>query len=207
MKATDFSYLAKKAKELGAIEVKVIPASSVVVEDRVRLKCVTGCDDYGLKFCCPPHAPSVDEFRKMLKDYRFALFLKFKPSVEASDDVTLNVMRYMYDPEVPAKLKEEAQTYYAKWLVDAKGILLAVLELERTAFNHGCAFAVGFMAGSCMLCTKCDMSAKTCAHPTMMRYPEHAVGINMLKTAKNAGSSLAFPVKGKPEATALLLID
>jgi predicted metal-binding protein len=207
MKAADFSYLLKKAKELGAVEAKVIPASSVAVEDRVRLKCLTGCDDYGLKFCCPPHAPTVDEFRRMLKDYRFALFLKFQTAAETSDDVTLNIMRYMYDPDVPANAKEKAQSYYAKWLVDAKKILLAVLELERTAFNHGCPFAVGFMAGSCMLCTKCDMSAAACTHPTMMRYPEHAVGINMMKTAKNAGSPIAFPVKGKPEATALLLID
>jgi predicted metal-binding protein len=207
MKATDFSYLVKKAKELGAVEAKVIPASSVVVEDRVRLKCVTGCDDYGLKFCCPPYAPTVDEFRKMLKDYRFALFLKFKTTAEASDDVAQSVMRYMYDPEVPANLKEKAQSYYGTWLVDAKRVLLAVLELERMAFNHGCVFATGFMSGSCMLCAKCDMSAKTCIHPTMMRYPEHAVGINMIKTAKNAGSSVVFPVKGKPDATALLLID
>jgi predicted metal-binding protein len=207
VKASDFSYLRKSALELGAVEAKVIPASSVVVEDRVRLKCLTGCDDYGLKFCCPPYTPSVDEFRKMLKDYRFALFLKFETSAETSDDVAQSVMRYMYDPDVPASLKEKAQSYYANWLVDAKRILLAMLELERTAFNHGCVFATAFMAGSCMLCTKCDMSAKTCTHPTMMRYPEHAVGINMIKTAKNAGSSVSFPVKGKPEATGLLLID
>lgn len=207
MKAADFSYLTKKAKQLGAVEAKVIPASSVVVEDRVRLKCVTGCDDYGLKFCCPPHAPSVDEFRKMLKDYRYALFLKFETSVEAGEDTTLNIMRHMYDPDVPVSTKEKAQSYYARWLVEAKKILLAVLELEKAAFDHGCAFAVGFMAGSCMLCTKCDTSANACTHPTMMRFPEHAVGINMIKTAKNAGSPIAFPVRGKPEATALLLID
>jgi len=207
MRATDFSYLVKKAKELGAVEAKVIPASKVVVEDRVRLKCLTGCDDYGLKFCCPPYAPSVDEFRKLLRDYRYALFMKFKTSAESSEDVTMNVMRYMYDPEVPAQLKEKAQDYYGKWLVDGKRILLAVLELERLAFNHGCVFATGFMAGSCMLCTKCDVSQKTCIYPTMMRFPEHAVGINMIKTAKNAGSSVVFPVRGKPQGAALLLID
>jgi predicted metal-binding protein len=41
----------------------------------------------------------------------------------------------------------------------------------------------------------------------MMRYPEHAVGVNMIKTAERAGSSLKFPFNGKPERTGLLLID
>jgi predicted metal-binding protein len=51
------------------------------------------------------------------------------------------------------------------------------------------------------------MEAKVCTHPTMMRFPEHAVGINMIKTAERAGTTLKFPVKGKPVPTALLLID
>jgi predicted metal-binding protein len=207
MKAADFAYLEKKALELGAIEAKVIPASSVIVEDRVLLKCKSGCDDYGTKLCCPPYAPSVDEFRKMLKDYHYALFMKFKADAETSNDVAQNLMRYLYDPEVSPELKEKAQAFYAKWQEDAKRILLAVLELERTAFNRGCAFAVGFMAGSCILCTKCNMVSKACTHPTMMRFPEHAVGINMIKTAAKAGSSVRFPIKSKPEPTGLLLID
>lgn len=207
MDRSDLKFLEDKAFELGAIEAKVMPAEDVVVEDRVVLKCKTGCDDYGSKLCCPPYAPSVDEFRKMLKDYRFAMFLKFRAESKVDGDVARSLMRYLYDPEVTGERKEKAQKYYADWSEDAKRVLLAVLELERTAFNRGFPFAVGFMAGSCILCSKCNVAGKVCTHPTMMRYPEHAVGINMIKTAEKAGSSLKFPVEGSPEAAALLLID
>ena len=207
MERKDFKFLEDKAFELGAIEAKVIPAGDVVVEDRVVLKCKTGCDDYGSKLCCPPYAPSVDEFRKMLKEYHFALFLKFRANARVDGDVAKSLMRYLYDPEITGERKEKAQKYYAEWSEDARRVLLAVLELERTAFNSGYPFAVGFMAGSCILCAKCNVAAKVCAHPTMMRYPEHAVGINMIKTAEMAGSSLKFPVEGSPEAAALLLIE
>jgi predicted metal-binding protein len=207
MEISDFIFLEKKALELGAVEAKVIPANDVVVEDRVVLKCKTGCDDYGSKLCCPPYAPSVDEFRKMLKDYHYALFMKFRSESKTDDDVSKNLLRYLYDPEISCELKEKAQKFYADWSEDAKRILLAVLKLEQTAFNSGYAFAVGFMTGSCILCPKCNMSTKVCTHPTMMRFPEHAVGINMIKTAEKAGSSVKFPIKGRPEPTGLLLID
>lgn len=203
----DFKFLEKKALELGAVEAKVILATDVVVEDRVLLKCKAGCDDYGSKLCCPPYAPSVEEFRRMLKEYRYALFMKFNSEAETDDVVARNLMRNLYDPEITGELKEKAQKFYAEWSEDAKRILLAILDLEQTAFNSGYPFAVGFMAGSCILCAKCNMSNKICTHPTMMRYPEHAVGINMIKTAERAGSSIKFPIKGKPEPTGLLLID
>ncbi len=207
MGKSEFAFLEKKALENGAVEAKVIPATDVVVEDRVRLKCVTGCDDYGLKLCCPPYAPTVEEFRRMLGDYRYALFLKYRSDAKAEEAVSKNLMRNLYDPDAPPDLKRKAQKFYSDWTADAKRILLAVLDLEELAFNKGYPFAVGFIAGSCILCSKCNMETKVCAHPTMMRYPEHAVGINMMKTAEKAGTSLRFPVKGSPVATALLLID
>lgn len=207
MKKEDLSFLEKKALALGALEAKIIPASDVVVEDRVVLKCKTGCDDYGSKLCCPPYAPSVDEFRKMLNDYRYALFLKFESGIKADDDVTHNLMRHVYDPEITGAKKANAQKFYAEWSEEAKKILMAVLELEKAAFNGGYPFAVAFTAGSCVLCSKCNMETRICTRPTVMRFPEHAVGINMLKTAENAGSPIKFPVRGKLEPTGLVLID
>lgn len=207
MEKADLSFLVKKALALGVAEAKIIPASDVVVEDRVVLKCKTGCDDYGSKLCCPPYAPSVDEFRRMLKDYKYALFLKFKSNVKADEDVTLNLMRHVYDPDIKGAKKAKAQKFYAEWAEEAKRLLLIVLELEKAAFNSGCPFAVAFMAGSCILCSKCNMETKICTHPTMMRFPEHAVGINMLKTAEKAGSPIKFPVRGAPVPTGLVLID
>jgi predicted metal-binding protein len=41
----------------------------------------------------------------------------------------------------------------------------------------------------------------------MARIPEHAVDINMKKTAEKAGMPITFPVTGHPEPMAILLID
>lgn len=43
-------------------------------------------------------------------------------------------------------------------------------------------------------------------HHTLARIPEHAVGVNMVKTTKKTGMPIKFPVQGHPELMALLLI-
>ena len=57
--------LVKKALEMDAVDAKIIPISKVFVEKRVVLKC-RGCIGYGKKLTCPPHVPTVDEFREIL---------------------------------------------------------------------------------------------------------------------------------------------
>ena len=52
------------ALELGAEAAQVIPAATVVVDDRVALKCaVPKCFGYGTCANCPPHAPSPEQMR------------------------------------------------------------------------------------------------------------------------------------------------
>ena len=203
----EFDFLRTLAVNLGATEAKVIPASQIVVENRVVLKCRIGCDDYGKKLTCPPFTPKVDEFRKMLKDYKYALIVKFKSPAEADKNVSRSLLRSQYDSTMSRDLREKASKFWTAWKNDKKRILLAVLELEKAAFNKGYTFAVGFTSGSCGLCEKCNVEAGICLHPTMARCPEHAVGVNMKKTAEKSGIPITFPIKGKPEPTALLLID
>ena len=78
MKMKESKFLLKEAKRLGASEAKVIRSHQVVVEDRVVLKCKSGCHMYGHKFVCPPFAPTPNEFRKMLKEYAHVLIIKFR---------------------------------------------------------------------------------------------------------------------------------
>jgi predicted metal-binding protein len=200
----EFDFLTTLALNLGATEAKVIPAGEIVVENRVVLKCRLGCDDYGKKLTCPPLIPKVDEFRKMLKEYKYALIVKFKSPAEADKNVSRNLLRSQYDSTMSRDLREKASKFWSDWKNDKKRILLAVLELEKAAFNEGYTFAVGFTSGSCGLCEKCNVEAGICLHPTMAWCPEHAVGVNMKKTAEKAGMPIAFPIKGKPEPTALL---
>jgi len=197
----------EKALELGATQSKIIPAKEIVVENRVVLKCRLGCDEYGRKLTCPPHTIAVDEFRKMLGEYRWALLLKFRSRAQAGPEVASSLLRTEYDPGICAERKTEAAQFWAVWKDQKRKILLAVLELERTAFNLGCTLALGFTSGSCELCEKCNTAVGICLHPTMARLPEHAVGINMKETMAKAGIPLSFPFQGHPEPSGLLLID
>ena len=46
-----------------------------MVENRTALKCAHGCRNYGERLSCPPHILSIEEFRKILSEYRNALLL------------------------------------------------------------------------------------------------------------------------------------
>ncbi|AKB57754.1 DUF2284 domain-containing protein [Methanosarcina barkeri] len=77
IKPEEFDFLVKKALELEAIDAKIIPTYNVFVEKRVVLKC-RGCIGYGKKLTCPPHVPTVDEVREILKEYSYAMLVKFR---------------------------------------------------------------------------------------------------------------------------------
>lgn len=67
----------KRIIELGAVEAKVVTASSVVTASWVRLKCQYGCDGYGSSLCCPPNTPTPEETRKIIDGYETALLAHF----------------------------------------------------------------------------------------------------------------------------------
>ena len=51
------------------------------------------------------------------------------------------------------------------------------------------------------------MEKGVCLNPTMARIAAEAVGINVIKTAENAGMAVKFPVEIIPGPMAILLID
>lgn len=155
---TEFGFLVEKALALGAAEVKVIPATDVVVENRVPLKCRAGCIGYGKKLTCPPHVPTPDEFRKILAEYRYALLVKFISPAEADPDVICSIYRYWLDPAAPADKKEQATQFWKDHFNGTGSFAPMMLELERTAFNAGNPFALAFINGSCRLCETCNVN-------------------------------------------------
>jgi len=205
--AVEFAFLVDAARNLGATEAKVIPASDIVVENRVPLKCRAGCIGYGKKLTCPPYVPTPDEFRKILSEYQYALLVKFTSPAIADPDVICSIYRYWLDPEAPTDKKEKATQFWQDYFTGSRDCAPLMLELERTAFNQGYTFALAFVNGSCRLCETCNVKGGVCLHPTQARIPEHAVGINMKKTATKAGMPIRFPVEGHPEPMAVLLID
>lgn len=205
-KTREFNFLLEKAKKLGALEAKIISPDKMVVEDRVLLKCRAGCNSYGHKFVCPPFAPTPDEFRKTLKEYKNILIVKFPADAEAEEDVGRSLLRNLCAPDTPLDLRDRTKKFWDVWNGDKRRILLAMLELEKAAFNRGYTLAFALTAGSCTLCEKCNIEG-SCTHPTMARFPEHALGVNVKKTLKNVGMSVKFPFESHPEGIGMLLVD
>jgi len=205
-KTREFNFLLEKAKKLGALETKIVSPNKVVVEDRVLLKCRAGCNSYGHKFVCPPFAPTPDEFRKTLKEYKNILIVKFPADAEAEEDVGRSLLRNLCAPDTPLDLRDRTKKFWDVWNGDKRRILLAMLELEKAAFNRGYTLAFALTAGSCTLCEKCNIGG-SCTHPTMARFPEHALGVNVKKTLKNVGMSVKFPFESHPEGIGMLLVD
>jgi len=202
----EFGFLLEEAKKVDALKAKIVSPNKVVVEDRVLLKCKAGCDSYGRKFVCPPFTPTPDEFRKMLKEYETVLIVKFPADAEAEEDVGRNLLKNQWSPDTPPDLRDRTKRFWDVWSGDKRRILLAMLELEKAAFNRGYTLAFALTAGSCALCEKCNIEG-TCTHPTMARFSEHGLGVNVKKTLKNVGMSVKFPFEKHPEGIGMLLID
>ncbi len=206
-KIEKFDFLEKKALELGAIDTRIVHVNDVYVENRVPLKCQVGCVGYGKKLTCPPYVPTADEFRKILNEYKYALLVKFKSEAEADHETVCSIYKNWLDPDVVKDLKQKADTFWSDYFDYSKEIHFIMLELEKEAFNNGNCFALAFVNGSCRLCKSCNLKDKICVHPNLARIPEHAVGINMTKTAEKAGMELKFPFSEHPEPMTILLID
>ena len=88
-----------------------------------------------------------------------------------------------------------------------KKLLDIVHKLEKTAAKEGYLLAVGLVSGACQLCEKCNVEKGICIHPTMKRYSEEGVGVNVKATAEKAGIKFTLPFNKNPETFALLLID
>ena len=202
-----FNFLRKLALESGASDARIIPADKVVVEDRVVLKCKVGCPNYGKTLACPPYTPTAGEFRKIVSEYSYAMFMKFRSQAEADPEVMKKLMVAETDPTVAQDVKDRAQKFWAAWKDDKRKMLQTVVDLEKAAMNKGYPLAISFISGHCQLCEKCNTETRICVHPNLARYSEDAVGVNVKKTAQKAGMTITFPFDKNPESFALLLID
>ena len=202
-----FDFLKKMALKMGAVDTKVITVDTVCVENRVTLKCRAGCVAYGKKLTCPPYVPTAGEFKDILNEYKYAMLVKFKSPVKADEETVCSIYKNWFDPDTPEDLKNKADTFWNDYFDYSRDVHNIMLELEKAAFNKGYTFALAFVNGSCRLCNVCNTKSGVCVHPNLARIPEHAVGINMKKTAEDAGMGIKFPFSGHPELMTLLLID
>jgi predicted metal-binding protein len=106
-----FDFLRKMALKMGAVDAKIITADKVVVEDRIVLKCKVGCTNYGKTLACPPHAPTPEEFRKIVSEYSYALFMKFKSRTKADSKLAEHLSKVETDATIPQGIKNKIHEF------------------------------------------------------------------------------------------------
>jgi predicted metal-binding protein len=79
---TQYSKYIDLAMEKGALEAKVIDATTVKTAAWVRLKCHFGCGRHGTNLCCPPYTPTAAETQKAIDNYSYALLTRFSSTNE-----------------------------------------------------------------------------------------------------------------------------
>lgn len=215
-------HLIDRAHALGADRAAPLPAASVVVDERVRLKCrVPRCSSYGRNLMCPPHVPGPDETRAALARYGDVLLVQQDIGVtQAEIDEALGGKTYAEhrardggggepgDASVPAA-GAAAPTDCDNDIVAAQNAFAKLMSsLETEAFKLGYRFAAAFAGGDCVLCEVCAaVDDGVCRHPFEARPSMEAVGIDVVATARAAGLDIELPAVERPSWTGMLLID
>ncbi|MHB1007303.1 MAG: DUF2284 domain-containing protein [Chloroflexota bacterium] len=200
-----YADLIAKATGLGAIQAVVVPATDLVVEQRVTLKCRFGCPNYGRSHSCPPRVPSVAEFHEVLGEYRQALVVAFPSQATLVGEEGRSLQRVRHDAKATADEKAKVDAFFADWEQSKAAAFDAMLTLERTAFNAGQPLALALRPSRCTLCAECNVDGP-CKHPTRLRFSPEAVGVNLAATCERAGMNLVFPFDKSPSHIGILLL-
>lgn len=181
----DLEKYRRRAVELGATDAKIITTDMIVVDDRVRAKCTyPKCEWYGTNANCPPYAMELEQTRKLVNSFRYAIFFKLNVPTEI-----------VAGKRTPEQLKQDRQ--FAKIRIEI------IAKVESNAFYDGYYLAVGFGSGSCkrFFCSDEDCRAlkpgQSCKFPYYARSSMEAVGIDVYLTATKVGWDI-YPIGMAP---------
>jgi predicted metal-binding protein len=155
---------------------KICPLQSI------RLKCqIPLCEYYGVCKTCPPHIPSVAEFKEALLSYSMAFLVVLREKIT-------NIDNFRNDFSAELKLAQ------------------IVSDLEFSAFQHGFYQAVGLSVGGCKLCKTCTPQGEPCRHPFKARPSPEGFGIDITQLAREAGLAIEWPPKQYVNFLGLVLV-
>ena len=170
----DLEKYRQRAIELGATDAKIVTTDMVLVEERVRAKCIYPlCGSYGTNANCPPYAMDLDLVRKIVNNFRYAIFTRIEiPSEEI------------------AGREARAKRLIVRGQIKNHEI---VSRIEAEAFFDGYHLALGFAGGPCkrIFCPDKECSAlvpgQACRHPLRARAAMEGVGMNAFTMAAKVG--------------------
>ena len=176
----DLEKYRQRALELGATDAKIITTDMVLIDERVRAKCIYPlCFRYGTSINCPPYVMDVEQTRKIVNNFRHAIFTRLEVPSEK-----------IAGPEAAEKKP------YLSTNVETHKI---VSKIEAEAFYDGYHLALGFACGSCKgnFCPNVDCSALTtgqpCRHSLKARPSMEGVGMDVYIMATKVGWDI-YPI-------------
>jgi predicted metal-binding protein len=160
--------MARQVSE-GAVDAAVIAADKIEIEDNLAKVCIDpGCHNYGASPGCPPHVEGPAAFRRWLKSYKQALFIKIDVPMDS-------LLSYEYR-DIMRLLHE------------------MVVKIETAAIAGGHTNSRGFAGGSCkeLFCfkyTDCNVLERNseCRNPGLSRPSMSGFGVNVSRLKDLAG--------------------
>jgi predicted metal-binding protein len=182
----DLESYRKAALELGAANAAVIPSREIIIDERVRAKCMyPKCSNYGTNINCPPHAPELDFVRRVVAKYRWGIL--FSVQTDTAYFTGLG----------PEKVKQRNT---------AKVLLNRICsDVESRAFYDGYPLALAFGQGPCKTFWCPDQACaalepgKTCRFPLKARSSMEAVGMNVFGMVARKGWEI-YPMGQRADA-------
>ena len=181
----DLEKYRQRAIKLGATDAKIITTDVVVIDDRVRAKCIyPKCEYYGTNAHCPPHAMDLEQTRKLVNNFKHAIFFKIKvPTELIAGKRTLE------------QIKENRHISRKRFEIVAR--------IESEAFYDGYYLAVGFGGGTCKAIFCPDQDCRVlkpgqgCNLPYRARSSMEAVGMDVYLMATKVGWDI-YPIGMEP---------
>lgn len=191
---TDLEELKFLAGYWGANNAAIIPAGEILIDPRVRMKClVPRCYMSGGCSHCPPNGYSAAQVREMVDRHLAAVFfrVKVKPSIIAARGLASFINS--------GKLDEAGNLFNlgAHYLL----VFSIVKLLQRTVKEMGYESESGFAAGNCRdaLChfqPNCqELARKACRHPELSSPSMESCGMDAFTMAARQGWDV-YPIGG-----------
>ena len=191
----DLYTLMQSALDQGADNADVIPTSDIIIDPRVRFKCmIPKCYMSGGCSHCPPHGYSIQEVRDLVSGYDWAVFFRIK--VDSSVIAAKGLADLIHAGEM-----------------DDEGIILSlgasylsvfsiVSTMRKTAEEMGYAPTLGFAAGNCrdVLCHEepiCQEFTKleSCRNADLSNPSMESCGMDAFTMAARVGWNV-YPIGG-----------
>ena len=176
----DLEKYRQTAIELGATDAKIITTDMILIDERVRAKCIyPKCHFYGTNIHCPPYAMDLELVTKIVNNFHYAIFSWFK--------VPSKALAGHGDKDMRERLRTQRKNHEL------------VSKIEAEAFYDGYHLALGFAGGSCkrVFCPDTECAAllpgQPCRHPLRARSAMEAVGMDAFTMAAKVGWDI-YPI-------------